>query len=98
MAYEVIYKKRFLNQYLKLLDYLEKEWAESAAEKFIVITNEKVKLITKQPSIGARSRIDESVRSILLTSKNRLFYRVKGNKIEIINLYDTRRNPKRNKY
>jgi hypothetical protein len=34
----------------------------------------------------------------LITKHNRIFYRIKGNQIEVINMYDTRSNPKKNKY
>ena len=98
MAYEVIYKKRFLNKLLKLLDYLKNEWGYSVAEIFITKFQKRINTLSKQPYIGTPSISIKPVRSILITRKNRIYYRIKGNVIEVINMYDTRINPKKNPY
>ncbi len=98
MAYQIIYKKRFFKKLLKLLDYLKSEWNVSVAEQFIDQLQKRLKTLSKQPYIGVQSASVKSVRSILITSHNRIFYRIKGNVIEVINMYDTRSNPKKNAY
>lgn len=98
MAYQIIYKKRFLNKLLKLLDYLKSEWNISVANKFIDQLNKRLETLAKQPFIGIESITAKSVRSILITRQNRIFYRIKGNVLEILNMYDTRSNPQKNKY
>jgi hypothetical protein len=35
------------------------------------------------------------IRSILLTKHNRLFYRIKDETIELLNIFDTRQNPEK---
>jgi plasmid stabilization system protein ParE len=98
MAYQIIYKKRFLNKLLKLLDYLRSEWGNKVADKFIIKLQNRLTTLSKQPFIGTPSITVELVRSILITRHNRIFYRVKGNVIEVINMYDLRSNPKKNPY
>lgn len=98
MAYEIIYKKSFLNKLLKLLDYLRINWGYSVADNFILKFQRRLNTISKHPFIGSPSVTVKSVRSILITRQNRIFYRVKGNVIEVINMYDTRANPKKNPY
>lgn len=98
MAYQIIYKKRFLKKLLKLLDYLKTEWNKDVADKFIDKLQKRLETLAKQPFIGISSAKVNLVRSILITRQNRIFYRMKGNVIEIVNMYDTRSNPKRNKY
>ena len=96
MAYKIIYKKRFVNKLLKLLDYLKTDWGENVANTFISKLQKRIQTLSKQPYIGVPSLVIKTVRSILITKHNRLFYRIKDDTIEVINMYDTRSNPKKN--
>lgn len=98
MAYEIIYTKRFSQKLFKLLDYLRSEWSEPVADKFIIELKNRLGTLSEHPFIGTPSLVIKPVRSILITKHNRIFYRIKSNQIEIINMYETRSNPKRNKY
>ena len=98
MAYKTIVKKRFTNKVIKLLYYLEAEWGRTVADRFANKLEKRLDNLLKQPFTGAESGYFKNVRSILITKHNRLYYRIKGTTIEIINLYDTRMNPKKNPY
>lgn len=98
MAYQIIYKKRFLQKLFNLLDYLKKEWDETTVENFLQRFQSRINTLSKQPFIGAPSTVVKEVRSILITRHNRVYYRIKGEIIEIINMYDIRINPKKNPY
>jgi len=54
--------------------------------------------LSKHPFIGAESEYFKDIRSILITKHNRLYYRIKEDTIEVINMYDTRANPNKNPY
>lgn len=97
MAYKIIYKKRFVQKLFNLLDYLKKEWGEAIAEKFLNRLQKRLDTLSEQPFIGAPSTVVK-VRSILITRHNRIYYRIKDEVIEIINMYDNRSNPKKNPY
>ncbi len=71
---------------------------EPVADKFIIEFKNRLGTLSEHPFIGTPSLVSKPVRSILITKRNRIFHRIKGNQIEISNLYDTRRNPKKNKY
>ena len=98
MAYKIIYKKRFLNKLLTLLDYLKNEWGENVSNSFIIKLQKRLNTLSEQPYIGVPSSVIKPVRSILITKHNRLFYRIKDDTIEVINMYDTRSNPKKNPF
>jgi plasmid stabilization system protein ParE len=98
MAYEIIYKKRFLNKLLTLLDYLKNEWGQSVSEKFIIQLQKRLNTLSKHPFIGSPSNAVKSVRSILVTRQNRIFYKIEGNVIEAINMQDSRSDPNKNPY
>ncbi len=98
MAYEVIYRIRFRKKLVKLLEYLEKAWGQKVAIEFLEKVEARVYRLSNQPQTGIISTKTPSVRSVFITYQNRLFYRIKGGKIEILNLYDTRMNPAKNPY
>lgn len=98
MAYKIIYKKRFQKKLFKLLDYLKSAWGEKVADELIARLQNRLQTLSKQPYIGVPSSIIKTVRGILITKHNRLYYRIKDNTIEVLNMYDTRRDPEKNIY
>lgn len=98
MAYEIIIKKRFANKLKKVLAYLEREWPQKVAADFLKKIDHRFQQLSQQPFLGAPSQKVKDVRGILVTRHNRLFYKVKGEKIVILNMYDTRMNPKKKRY
>lgn len=98
MAYEIVIKKRFTNKVVKTLTYLEKEWSLKVASDFLLKIDRRIDQLKKQPLIGSPSQKIQDVRGILITRHNRMFYKIVGEKIIILNMYDTRMNPKKNIY
>lgn len=97
MAYQLVERKIFINKLTKLLVYLEAEWGFDVAQKFQANIDKHLTLIIQQPYIGLPTT-RKDVRSILVTKHNRLFYKISGDKIIVLNFYDTRINPKKNPY
>ena len=98
MAYQIIVKKRFSNKIQKILVYLEKEWSHKVATDFLLKIDRRIELLSRQPAIGAPSTIIKNVRGLLITRHNKIYYKIKGHKVIILNIYDTRMNPKKNLY
>lgn len=98
MAYEVIFKKAFNNKISKLLRYLEKEWSKEVADDFLKKLDTRLSTLKLYPCIGSPSRTVKDVRGILITKHNKVFYKVSGNKIVLMTMVDTRRNPRKNRY
>ena len=98
MAYQIILKKRFTNKLVKLLAYLEKEWSHKVAANFLQKIDRRIQQLSGQLLTGISSERIEGVRSVFITRHNRLYYKVKGKKVIVLNMYDTRINPKKKKY
>lgn len=99
MGLQIVAKKRFLNSFKKITSYLKQEWGKSVAEDFNKIVIHKLNLIASQPNIGSSTSIKNT--KAVLTGKgfqNKIYYRVEKNKLIIINLIDTRKNPKKNPF
>ena len=98
MAYEIIYKKRFVNKLIKLLNYLEIHWDKEIAVEFLNKLDKRIETLKTQPFIGKQSASKPEIRTILITKHNRLYYKITQKAIIIVNMYDTRKDPEKNIY
>lgn len=98
MALRVITKKRFETKVKKLLEYLVMNWYDEVADDFTKRLNNKIVLLSKKPFLGKPVPTLANTRTILITKHNRIYYRLQGNSIIFLNMFDTRRNPKRNPF
>ena len=99
MAYKIIVSKLFQRKVIALNNYLQTEWGLAVATDFHETLIKIILTIANQPGIGSVSNKRKDVRKILITKHNRLYYRVNNTKsITLLILFDTRQNPKRNRY
>ena len=97
MVYKIIFKKHFRNKLQNLLGYIENEFGLLVAQWFAKQLDKKFITLQQQPFIGQPSVYIQNIRSIHAGKHNRLYYRIEGNEIIIVNMYDTRINPKKNR-
>lgn len=98
MAYEVIWTLHAQEDYRQIIFYLKKEWSETVALNFIKTTEERIERIAFFPLLGIASKKDKSIRSIVLTKHNKLYYQFIQSNVYILSLFDTRQNPDKNKF
>lgn len=83
---------------MKLTAYLAAEWSQQVMDNFFEALKMKLETLSHQPYIGKPSNRKTNTRSILITKHNRVFYRVDGDEIQIVNMFDTRIHPRKNPY
>ena len=98
MALKIITKKRYQNNLKKVISYLITNWNKEVAENFLRLLFEKYELLSTMPNIGVPVVSKKKIRSILITKHNKVYYRVERGHLIIINIIDTRRNPKTNPF
>lgn len=98
MEYRIKQSKLFEKKVTDLLAYLEQSWNKKVAQDFKQILDRKMLQLIKEPDSGRNSQKIAGVQWILITKHNKLFYRIKGDIIYMITLFDTRQDPKKNKY
>jgi plasmid stabilization system protein ParE len=98
MEKKIIVTKRFRNNTLRVYQYLLKEFSAKTAFQFLEKLEQRIELIIAHPTIGKPSLKKKNIRSILFTPHNQIFYRYSNNKIEILCLFDMRKNPKKKPY
>ncbi|HEX8461400.1 MAG TPA: type II toxin-antitoxin system RelE/ParE family toxin [Segetibacter sp.] len=97
MVYKIVFKKRFQNKLDKLLTYIDSEFGLIVAQNFASQLNNKFHFLQLQPFACTPSANFPNVRSILIGRYNRMYYKIESDKIVVINIYDTRIHPKRNR-
>ncbi len=98
MALQVKWTENALEDYRLVVDYLLKVWSVDIAARFINIIESRLETLSVFPKIGIASLKEDRVRSIVVTKHNKLYYRVSEDCIEVLNIFDTRQDPKKNKY
>lgn len=98
MEKKIIITKRFRNNTLRVYQYLLKEFSSKTAYSFLQKLETRINFIAKNPTVGKLSVKRKNIRSILFTPYNQIFYRYLGNTIEILCLFDMRKNPKKRPY
>lgn len=98
MALQIEWTPNALQDYEQVVNYLLKEWSIKAAADFINKIEDRVYNLSLLPNVGIASIKDPSIRSVLITKHNRLYYQTKSGKLIILDIFDTRQNPQKNKY
>ena len=98
MEGKIIITKRFRNNTLRVYQYLLKEFSPKTAHSFLDRLEKRIEFIAKNPTTGKLSAKRKNIRSILFIPHNQIFYRYQNNSIEILCLFDMRKNPKKKPY
>ena len=93
MEKKIIVSKRFRTDAIRIHQHLIQKFSAQTGLTFLNKIEERVELLSKYPAIGKLSQKKSNVRSVTLTPHNLLFYRATDNKIELLCLFDTRRDP-----
>jgi plasmid stabilization system protein ParE len=98
MEKKIVVTKRFRKNTQNIYHYILKEFSANVAFNFLDKIEDRVNLIFTHPTIGKPSAKKENIRSILLTPHNQIFYRFKNNIIELLCIFDMRKNPLKKPY
>jgi plasmid stabilization system protein ParE len=93
MAYKISWNKAAKKQFDEIVQYIENEWSEKSASKFVNRSNEIFELLSIYPDAGSVEIKSMNIRGFLISRQVRLFYEVKKSEIVLLNFFDTRLNP-----
>jgi plasmid stabilization system protein ParE len=98
MAVKIEWTDPVLQDLKSIVFYIENEWSEAIADKFVELVKERVKDLAKYPYMGMDSGKNSAIRSIKLSKHNRLYYRLENDILVLLNIFDTRQHPDKNLY
>ena len=73
--------------------YLQEVLGEQAAQSFKIKVSKFLKVLEHLPEIGSVEVPDKQIRSFSITTKTKVFYRIKEDKIVVLTFFDVRQNP-----
>ena len=97
-SYQIIWSSEALENLKNIAAYLSDNWNEKIVNNFFDEVDKKLNVLKSQPFIGQPSVKDISIRSIILSRHNRIYYSVYENTIELLRILDMRQNPTKNPY
>ncbi len=98
MAYKIKKSKEFLRNVLSVQSYIENEWGINSAKKFQTIIDLKLDNLSIHPKTGRAITKNKNIRKLTITKHNKIYYKIKVGEIFILALFETKTNPKHNKY
>lgn len=98
MAYKIVWTENALEDVYSVYDYLQRNWSARVAGKFLDKCIYWINLISNYPDIGRASHKDASIKRVLVSKQNALYYKVESNIIYLIDLIDTRQDPAKNPF
>jgi plasmid stabilization system protein ParE len=85
------------NSAAKTSQWIEKEWSLRSSLEFDKKLNDIINEVSLNPNIG-RLSAKKNIRSLRVTKHNRVYYRISKTQITILDLFESKQHPKRNKY
>jgi len=98
MAYRIKINKRFKIESQKVYQYLAEEWNFKVADDFIENLYTRIYKLAETLHSGSPTAKYKNIRKIIISKHNKVYYRVKGKTITILTLFESKQNPKKNKY
>lgn len=93
MALKVRWSEEALISLNALYDYLEEEWNEQVLRTFSVKLEQKLRLISRKPTLFKASQRLQGTRECVLTKHNTIFFIESKEIVYIVSLWDNRKNP-----
>ncbi|WP_407481559.1 type II toxin-antitoxin system RelE/ParE family toxin [Elizabethkingia meningoseptica] len=95
-GYKIFWSQNALDELTKTIEYLEINFSEKELRKLALKLEDVIESISKSPNIYPESDYKKIHRAVILKF-NTLYYRVKGNNIEILSFFSNRQNPEKRK-
>jgi plasmid stabilization system protein ParE len=98
VALTIYWSKRADRKFDKIIDYLEGEWGVSVAKAFVKKVYDFLDILIEFQEIGSIEHVERNIRGFVIVKQLTLFYKIKEDKIILLNFFYNRQNPKRKKY
>lgn len=100
MALEIKWTPRALESYENIVKHLEKEWSDREIAHFVIAVEEKLNGIAIFPEMFVKTNAHKNIHRAIISKQTILFYRYRKIKrrVELVEFWDTRQNPKKLKY
>ena len=95
MALEIRWTNRADIKLDHIIIYLETEWGKSVVKAFMRKLYDFLGILSEFPGMGAMQFSDKNIRGFSLTKHVSIFYKIEGDQIILLDLFDNRSDPKK---
>ena len=92
-TYRLIWSDEALNGLKEIIEYLESKFSEKDVKKFVQKFDKQIKLIKSNPEIFSFTPKSKTTRRTIVARLTSIYYRVDGDVIYLVSIYDNRKNP-----
>ncbi|WP_373060271.1 type II toxin-antitoxin system RelE/ParE family toxin [Zunongwangia sp. H14] len=78
-----------------LFEFLIKKWSYKVKTDFVQKLDRSIDIIKDQPEIFPESQTEKGLRKCVITKQTTLYYRFDDEKIYIVTIFDTRKDPQK---
>ena len=93
-GYRIDWTDHALMELAETFEYLEKNWTEREMRNLSNEIERTLSLISKNPELFQKSKINNGVRRAVIMKYNSLYYRKNNDAIEILSFFSNRKDPK----
>ena len=98
MALTIFWSKKADEKFDQIIKFLIEEWGEKTTKSFIRKVYDFLEILQEFPEIDTVENKKSNIRGFVIIKQLTLFYKIKQDKIILLNFYDNRMNPRRKKY
>lgn len=92
-TYKIVWTDEALNGLKDIIDYLERKFSEKDVAKFAKKLDKQIEIIKNNPETFSLSAKSGQIRRALVAKLTSIYYRIDGDIITIVTVYDNRKNP-----
>lgn len=90
MANKIVLSKRFSNKLVKIFAYADKNFPAEETRALVDKIDSKITIVSHHPGIGLPSLKIPGMYKIIVNRSNKMYYRIKGRKILLLDMLHTR--------
>lgn len=95
-GYKILWTDHALSELAQTILYLEQNFSDKEIQKLAQKIENTIELISHNPNLFPKSE-KKNVHKAVILKYNTLYYRIKGDIVEIISLFSNRQSPKKRK-
>ncbi|PIQ21199.1 MAG: hypothetical protein COW65_10595 [Cytophagales bacterium CG18_big_fil_WC_8_21_14_2_50_42_9] len=92
-GYKIVWTNKALANLDNIIQYLTNNWTEKEISKFFRKLDRRINIISQRPLLYPLTSNRKNVRRSVLTTQVTIYYRINKQVVEILTLFDNRKNP-----
>lgn len=98
MPKEIVWSPSAEYDVLAIIDYLIENWGENVALKFVETLDNLILSIAENPHLFPVFQQSYIIRKCVISKQSTLYYRERGDYIDILRVFDSRQHPQKLKF